>query len=192
LDALETLSTIQNDPNTDPAIRVAAASALAPYCHPKLQSIPTARFVELQLDVPEFTHVSEAESFLAKIAVLVARGHLDILTAQELSGLVKLWIDSQYAKEELQFKIAPPETRDTKIIVEGGLPTLPGTNITMPQLNGHTADARALAAPTDVVPSESVTPGEAKAIGPHPLQKHHFAETKSDGQNPSTNGGEPT
>jgi hypothetical protein len=30
-DALETLSTIQNDPNTDPSIRVAAASSLAPY-----------------------------------------------------------------------------------------------------------------------------------------------------------------
>ena len=47
LDALETLSTIQNDSNTDPSIRVAAASALAPYCHPKMQSTPTPRFIDL-------------------------------------------------------------------------------------------------------------------------------------------------
>src|SRR6516165_1826044 len=82
-DALETLSSIQNDPNTDTAYRVAAASALAPYMHPKLQSTPTPRYVELQIDVPEFTHVSDAEAFLAKIALLVARGHLDIQQGQE-------------------------------------------------------------------------------------------------------------
>src|SRR6516164_11192306 len=64
LDALETLSTIQNDPNTDPNIRVAAASALAPYCHPKIQATPTPRYIDIQLDVPEFTHVSDAENFL--------------------------------------------------------------------------------------------------------------------------------
>jgi hypothetical protein len=53
----------------------------------------------------------------------------------------------------------------------------------MPELNGHTADARALAAPTDVVPQTAgdsgeppneITPGEAKALGPHPLQERHF------------------
>ena len=199
LDALETLSTIQNDVNTDPSIRVAAASALAPYCHPKLQSTPAPRFIDLQLDVPEFVHVSDAENFLAKIALLVARGHLDIQQGQELSGLVKLWIDSQYQKEELQFKLSPPEQRDTTITVRGGLPALPGTNITMPQLNGHTTDARALAAPTDVVPQTAddsgeppneITPGEAKAIGPHPLQERRFKPDEP-GKNSTNGGGEP-
>jgi hypothetical protein len=187
-DVLVTLSTIQNDEKNDVGFRVAAASALAPYVHPKMQSTPTPRFIDLQIDIPEFTHVSEAESFLAKIALLCARGHLDIQSAQELSALVKLWIDSQYQKDELQLKINPPETRDTTITVVGGLPALPGTTITMPQLNGHVADAHALAAPTDVVPApnDSVLPipGELKAIGPHPLQKHHFEEPKTE----STNG----
>jgi hypothetical protein len=143
LDALETLSTIQNDSNTDLSIRVAAASALAPYCHPKMQSTPTPRFIDLQIDVPEFTHVSDAENFLARIALLVAKGHLDIQSGQELSGLVKAWIDTQYAKDELQFKINPPEQRDQTIRISGGLPPLPGTNVTMPVLdhepatNGH-------------------------------------------------------
>jgi hypothetical protein len=185
-DALETLSAIQNDPNAEANIRVAAASALANYCHPKMQSTPTPRFIDLQIDVPEFTHVSDAENFLARIALLVAKGHLDIQSGQELSGLVKAWIDTQYAKDELQFKINPPEQRDQTIRISGGLPPLPGTNITMPVLNGHAVSEQLLTAPTDVVPpavtrvpaeepeNEFSTPGEAKAQGPHPLQPHHF------------------
>src|SRR6516162_3163333 len=170
-DALETLSYLQHNEQIEPGLRIAAAAALAPYCHPKMQATPTPRFVDLQIDIPEFTHVSDAEAFLAKIALLCARGHLDIQSAQELSALVKTWIDTQYAKEELQYKISPPEQRDTVIRVEGGLPALPGTNITMPVLehepatNGHALEP----------PKEFPTPGEPKAQGPHPLQKHHFA-----------------
>jgi len=220
LDALETLSTIQNDVNTDPNIRVAAASALAHYCHPKMQSTPTPRYIDVQLDVPEFTHVSDAENFLAKIALLVARGQLDIQQGQELAGLVKLWIDSQYAKEELRFKISPPETRDTQITITGGLGGLPGTNIapteygalSPPVLNGHAVSEQLLSAPKDVVPPDppqlatdlpaassgnEFTTGELKAVGPHPLQRHHFApgdaaQSRSDepGQN-SGNGQNP-
>jgi hypothetical protein len=168
LDALETLSAIQNDANTDPSIRVAAASALAPYCHPKMQSRPVPRFVALQIDVPEFTHVSDAENFLAKIALLVARGHLDIQQGQELQGLVTAWINTQYQKEELAYKVSPPETRDTTITITGGLPALPGTNVTMPVLDGHATNGNghaALAAPVDAVPGIEAAP---KAQDPEP------------------------
>src|SRR6516164_479211 len=129
-DALETLSYLQHNEQIEPGLRIAAAAALAPYCHPKMQATPTPRFVDLQIDIPEFTHVSDAENFLAKIALLVARGHLDIQSAQELSGLVKLWIDSQYQREELAYKTSPTDQRDQTIRIEGGLPALPGTNIT--------------------------------------------------------------
>jgi hypothetical protein len=201
LDALETLSTIQNDANTDPSIRVAAASALAPYCHPKLQATPTPRFIDLQIDIPEFVHTSDAEAFLARIALLCARGHLDIQSAQELSALVKLWIDSQYQKDELAFRISPPETRDTTIRMEGGLPALPGTRIDMPVINGNAVSEQLLSAPTDVIPPDPGTnqvpettasefsPGELKAVGEHPLQRHHFAPDEP-GKNSSTNGGQ--
>ena len=189
LDALETLSTIQNDPNTDPSIRVAAASALAPYCHPKMQATPTPRYVELQIDVPEFTSVSIAEDFLAKILSLVAKGHLDIQQGQELAALAKMYIDSQYARDELQFKINPPEQRDTSIVVSGGLPQLPGTQIDMPVLNGSHVSEQLLTAPTDVVPPETEfpTPGEAKAVGPYPLKESYF---KDPGKNSGNGQGE--
>jgi len=155
-DALETLSYLQHNEQIEPGLRIAAAAALAPYCHPKMQATPTPRYIDVQLDVPEFTHVSDAENFLAKIALLVARGNLDIQSGQELSGLVKLWIDSQYQKDELQFKINPPEQRDVTIRVEGGLPPLPGCNVTMPVLDGHATNGNghaALAAPVDAVPA---------------------------------------
>jgi hypothetical protein len=163
-----------------------------PYKYGKHGSIPPLRYIELQIDINEFTHVSQAEAALAKIAIDVASGRVDIQSGQEVSALIKDWISIQYAKEELQFKISPPETRDTTITVVGGLPALPGTNITMPQLNGHTADARALAAPTDVVPQEPEkefpTPGKLKAVGEHPLQQHHSKPDPPEDAGQNSNG----
>src|SRR5262245_1049834 len=168
-DALETLSYLQHNEQIEPGLRIAAAAALAPFCHPKMQATPTPRFVDLQIDIPEFTHVSDAEAFLAKIALLTARGHLDIQSAQELSGLVKLWIDSQYQREELNYNISPPETHDATIRIEGGLPALPGTSIVMPVLDGKPATngngRAALAAPVDAVPAIEAAP---KAQDPEP------------------------
>ena len=121
-DALITLARIQHE-SQDDSLRVAAAAALAPYAHPKLQALPTPRYIECQIEVPEFTHLSDAESFLAKIAALVARGELDIQTGLELSTLAKNWIDSQYAREELaikQYNAGSAEHEQT-IRIEGGL-----------------------------------------------------------------------
>jgi hypothetical protein len=170
-DALETLSYLQHNEQIEPGLRIAAAAALAPYCHPKMQATPTPRFIDLQLDVPEFTHVSDAENFLAKIALLVARGSLDIQSGQELSGLVKAWIDTQYAKDELQFKINPPETRDTTIRIEGGLPPLPGCNVTMPVLDGKpVTNGHALEPPASVVPAIESSPKSQDDPGPPPQE----------------------
>jgi hypothetical protein len=194
LDPAELLSSIVTNTQEPGELRIQAAGLLMPYKYGKHGSIPPARYVELEIDIPEFNHVSDAEAFLARIALLCAKGHLDIQSAQELSGLVKTWIDSQYAKEELQFKINPPEERDLHIRIEGGLSdgqvNLPGTNIIQPEIlenqnkpiNGH-----ALAAPESVI-----TPAELKAHGPHPLQEHHFKpepEPLSPGQNPATGNG---
>ena len=205
VDPADFLSSIVTSETEPKELKVTAANYLLPYLYSKRGALPPPRFIDdLQIDVNEFTHLSDAEAFLAKIALLTAKGHLDIQSAQELSALVKAWIDTQYAKEELQFKISPPETRDTTIRIEGGLPALPGTNISMPQLNGHIADARALAAPTDVVPPDpgtnqvpsslptefNPTPGELKAQGPHPLQERHF-RSEEPGKNSGNGGGEP-
>jgi hypothetical protein len=140
-DALMTLSTIQHDDKIDPGLRIAAASALAPFCHPKLQATPTPRYVD-PIEVPDFTSVEIAEAFLGKIAVLVARGELDIQSGLELSTLTKTWLDTQYERKSHDLKlVAQGGETDTTIRIEGGLPPLPGTTITMPLLNGHNGHA---------------------------------------------------
>ena len=56
---------------------------------------------------------------------------------------------------------------DEQVIrVEGGLPPLPGTNVTMPLLDGKPAtNGHALAAPSDAVPAIEAAP---KAQDPEP------------------------
>ena len=180
-----------------------------PYKYSKCGTAPVQVYIDVPLDTPEFTRLCDAEQFLAKVAALVAHGQLDFQAGQNLSALAKNWIDSQYAREELaikQYNSGTTEHEQT-IRIEGGLPALPGTNITMPQLNGHTTDARALAAPTDVVPQTAddsgeppneITPAELKAQGPHPLQKHHFdpppedpGKNSGNGQGQETKDGDP-
>src|SRR5262245_7570125 len=190
-DALETLSYLQHNEQIEPGLRIAAASALAPFCHPKMQATPTPRYVETPIDVPDFDRISDAESFLAKLPVLVARGQLDFQAAQELCAMTKLWIDSQYLREDLAIKQynAGSTEHEQVIRVEGGLPVMPGLEgVVMPQLNGHVTNGHAaLAAPTDAVPvidqpNESTSPPAVCTTGAAP---------RGNGQGPETQGGEP-
>jgi hypothetical protein len=160
VDPADFCSSIVSSPKESTELKLAAANYLLPYLYPRRGAVPTPRFIELQIDVPDFTCVADAETFVARILSLVAKGHLDIQSGQELIGLAKVYIDAQYAKEELAFKISPPETRDATIRIEGGLPALPGTNITMPMLDGHATNGNghALAAPTDAVPAIESAP----------------------------------
>src|SRR5262245_28938030 len=157
-DALETLSYLQHNEQIEPGLRIAAAAALAPFCHPKMQATPTPRYVETPIDVPDFERVTDAECFLAKLPVLVARGLLDFQSAQELSAMTKLWIDSQYSREELTIKQLNAGTTEHEqtIRIEGGLPALPGTNITMPTLeHGPPTNGHALEPPVPQIESQS-------------------------------------
>src|SRR5262245_15389898 len=144
-DALETLSYLQHNEQVESGLRIAAAAALAPFCHPKMQATPTPRYVETPIDVPDFERVTDAECFLAKLPVLVARGLLDFHSAQELCAMTKLWIDSQNARQELELKAINQGASDTEqvIRIQGGLPELPGCNVMMPQLNGHATNGHA-------------------------------------------------
>jgi hypothetical protein len=173
-DALLTLSTIQHDDKNEPELRIAAAAALAPFAHPKLQAIPTPRFIDNPIDVPHFDRISDAENFLARLPVLVARGELDFQSAQDLCAMTTLWINSQYQREELAIKqiTAGTSEHEQTIRITGGLGNLPGTETILPQvidgrivqpilINGQlvhpetkqpVTNGHALAAPADAVP----------------------------------------
>jgi hypothetical protein len=161
-DALVTLSSIQNDTNADPNLRIAAAAALAPFAHPKLQAMPVPRFIDNPIDVPDFTSVEVAEAFLGKLTVLVARGELDFQSGLELSTMTQNWLATQISRATLDLKAQAQGTSDHEQIIriEGGLPPLPGTNVNMgkePSLNGHAA----LAAAIDDLTKPAVLPAPA-------------------------------
>ena len=107
LDPAELLSSIVTNNEEPKELRIQAAGLLMPYKYSKCGTSPVLRFIESPITVPEFSHLSDAESFLAKIATLMAAGELDFQSGLELSSIVKAWIDSQYQREELQFKINP-------------------------------------------------------------------------------------
>ena len=154
LDPADLLSSIVTNNQEPKELRIQAAGLLMPYKYSKCGTSPVPRFIPNPIDVGEFTHISDAESFLTKIATFVAGGELDFQSALELSSIVKVWIDSQYAREELAIKQLNAGTTEHEqvIRVTGGLPELPGTSIVMPVLDGRpVTNGHALAAPTDAV-----------------------------------------
>jgi len=188
IDPADLLSSIVTNPQEQQELRIQAAGLLMPYKYGKHGSIPPLRYIDEPVQLPEPLTIEQATKNIAYISNLKAQGLIDLDFANSLIADNTTIANNLIAEEELKFKISPPDQRDTTIRVEGGLPQLPGTSISMPQLNGHTADACALAAPVDVVPNELSTPGEAKAQGPHPLQERHFKPEPEDAGRNSTNG----
>jgi hypothetical protein len=70
---------------------------------------------------------------------LKAQGQIDIDIADSLIGGLRTMAQSIVAEEELKLKYAnsPLASKEQTIQIEGGLPALPGTNVIMPELNGH-------------------------------------------------------
>jgi hypothetical protein len=155
LDPADLLSSIVTNNEEPKELRIQAAGLLMPYKYSKCGTAPVQVYIDAPLDTPEFTHLSDAEQFLAKVAALVAHGQLDFQAGQNLSALAKSWIDAQYAREELAIKQinAGSAEHEQTIRIEGGLPPLPGCNVTMPVLdgrsvtNGHALNASAPAVP---------------------------------------------
>src|SRR5262249_35160081 len=165
-DPLLTLSEISsNDP--DSSIRAAAANMLAPYMHSKMQSTPAPRFVEELVVVPNFETIEAAEDYLKTIPVLLGRGEIDSQTALELSTRVRNWILSVHARSELELKrINVDGPGEQRIVIQGGLPPLPGCNVTMPVLDGKpVTNDHALAPPGPAVPAIEAAPSGSEASG---------------------------
>ena len=195
-DPAEFCSSIVSNPNEPTELRLAASNYLLPYLYAKRGAVPTPRYIDEPIQLPEPTTIEQANKNIAYISNLKAQGLIDLDFANSLIADNTTIANNLIAEEELRFKINPPETRDTTIRIEGGLPALPGTNISMPVLNGHAVSEQLLSAPTDVVPPEpptEFTPADLKAQGPHPLQRHHFEEprTKSTNGQGENQGGEP-
>jgi hypothetical protein len=123
-------------------VRAVIANQIAPYYRPKLGIMEPAKFVQTPIEVPVFTTCEEAEAFLLQLAQRVAAQELDTESTEQVSARVLDWIHSKRAGQELEIKRlnATQDTGDQTIHITGGLPELPGCNITMPQLNGNASD----------------------------------------------------
>jgi hypothetical protein len=170
LDPADLLSSIVTNNEEPKELRIQAAGLLMPYKYSKCGTAPVQVYIDVPFETPEFVHLSDAEQFLARVAALVARGALDLQAGQNLSNLATAWINAQYQREELAIKQINAGTTEHEqtIRIEGGLPALPGTNITMPVLDGHATNGNchALAAPTDAVQAIEAA---HKAQDPEPL-----------------------
>jgi hypothetical protein len=150
-------------------LRVAIAANISHYCHPKLGVTAPPRFIETVVEVPEFKSIEQAESFLASLAQLFGSSELGSQSALDLSTLVRNWISAKHSAQELEIKrlAANDSNGDQVIRIEGGLPTLPGTDIIMPKLPTgpdviehppQLADPAELADPVDPAESASAEP----------------------------------
>ena len=177
LDPADLLSSIVTNNQEPKELRIQAAGLLMPYKYSKCGTAPVQVYIDVPLDVPEFTHLSDAEQFLAKVAALVAAGQLDIQAGQNLSALAQAWLNAQYQREELQIKQynAGAGDHETVIKIEGGLPRLPGSDVIMPTLE-HGANGHDVLAP----PVPQLESSGKESVSP-----------LTNGQGPENQGGEP-
>jgi hypothetical protein len=157
-DPIEFLSQIVSD-NTIPLdTRREAARDIAPYRHSKCQPVPTPRYIDEPIEVPEFTSVAVAESFLVYLNRLYCSGTHSAESLEPAAKMTLGWIRSQYAKQGIDLKAQAQGATDTDTVIriEGGLPSLPGTNVTMPPrelINGSNSGYAALPDPHTLNPS---------------------------------------
>jgi hypothetical protein len=135
------------------------------------------------IELPTFQTIQEAESFKLELAQREFRGevsHRAVVIAYER---VDNWIDDQRADAasaradaELELKrlAADQSTVPQTIRIEGGLPALPGTNITMPHLNGAHVDGLLLP-PTDSINGHGSHPApQPSTQAPEPKVQRYY------------------
>lgn len=126
----------------DDNLKVAAANILAPYKHSKCGATPPLRFIEEPVELPRPMTLEQANANIAYISELKALGKIDLDFANSLIADNRTIADNIIAEEELKLKLtAAGGGAEQRILIEGGLPDLPGTDVIMPHINGVTGMA---------------------------------------------------
>jgi hypothetical protein len=131
-DALLTLSEIQHT-TQDESLKIAAAAALAPCAHPKLQSLPCPVFISNPIDLSPPTSIEIAKDNLSKLIAAYGAGELDqasydrliqgnIAMINALLGEQKQ-ITAQGGPTETTIHISPQHDRGLGPSSNRGLPT---------------------------------------------------------------------
>ena len=138
----EVVTNADNKHNDD--LRVQASALLAPYLHSKCGATPPSRFIEHPLKLPHLkpATIDEVNNNIAYLNQVFAAGTLDLDFYNALLAGQREHIASFKALSDDGLHL------DQTIRIEGGLPPLPGTQISMPELNGQKING-VLAAPLD-------------------------------------------
>ena len=154
LDPADLLSSIITNQNEPKELRMQAAGLLMPYKYSKTQSSPALVYVEQEVRLPykDTKTIPQARENIAYLSDLKAQGQIDLAAGDNL-------IADQYKilsalVDEAKIAIQGGEQGDSRIVITGGLPPLPGTEVILPQINGHVIDAIEHQ-PTNSVPNDT-------------------------------------
>jgi hypothetical protein len=128
---------------------------LAPYLHSKMASKPVPpdpAYIETAITLPRPTTIALASENIGKLSEMKLLGQLDFATADNLIADQRVILSALIDEAKLIATTGDPN-RDQVIRIEGGLPPLPGTNITMPVIsNGHELNGHDILAPPSPTP----------------------------------------
>jgi len=137
-DPAEFLSSIVSDNTQSTEVRIAASGQLMPYYHSKLGATPVPPppvYVQEAVSLPAPSTIRQAYENISRLSEMKAQGQLDFATADSLINDQRVILNALV--DEAKLIAAQGPTGDMTIHIEGGLPSLPETNIAMPLANGH-------------------------------------------------------
>jgi hypothetical protein len=160
-DPAEFLSELVSNENEPKELRIAASANLMPYYHSKLGATPippSPIYMQEAVSLPRPTSIKAAYENILKLSEMKAQGQLDVATADSLIADQRVVLNAMVDEAKLIAANGDP-SQPQQIIITGGLPELPGTSITMPQLNGHHLELEASKDPING-PVETKSNGE--------------------------------
>jgi hypothetical protein len=158
VDPAEFCSSIVSDTNESKELRLAAANYLLPYLYSKRGAVTPPNYLDAEVKPPHPSPVTITQSNenILYLTGLKASGQIDLLWGDNLiadqcrvrDGLI----------DDQKLIAAGRDYGDQHILITGGLPELPGTEVIMPQINGHMIDAIEHQ-PTESVPNNTPDQG---------------------------------
>jgi hypothetical protein len=139
LDPAEFLSSIVTDNNEPKEYRIQAAANLLPYKYSKMGTTPIRPdpiFMRVLQKNPRPATITQCLENIAFLSEGKASGKIDVESADSLIADNRVILAGLIDEAKLLAQ-APDPNAEQRILIQGGLPALPGTEIIMPKMNGH-------------------------------------------------------
>jgi hypothetical protein len=148
IDPAEFLADLISNPAEPADVRIAASGTLLPYYHSKLGATPVQPdpvYFEQAVTLPRPSSIREAYENILKLTEMKALGQLDVVSADSLINDQRVVLNAMV--DEAKLLATQGGSGDQHIVITGGMPPLPGTDVIMPtdhQRNGHEIELQAV------------------------------------------------